>query len=160
MTRVSGHLLRHSRTAFTIGFPVMRQWRCITEPSQNLNVVTVLLLLYGECDSTHSSHLSRHRIKRTVNTCGFCLCTEIWFCCWTLIWLSRHWAWLRRGYWRYRSLIDWLIDWNVSLLNVALQQRPIQRQHVHDAPGASNQTRVTSTWRTTVYGVIHVARTC
>ena len=33
------------------------------------------------------------------------------FCCWTLISLSRHWAWLRRGYWRYRSLIDWLIDW-------------------------------------------------
>ena len=33
------------------------------------------------------------------------------FCCWTLIWLSRHWAWLRRGYWHYRSLIDWLIDW-------------------------------------------------
>ena len=33
------------------------------------------------------------------------------FCCWTLIWLSRHWAWLHPGYWRYRSLIDWLIDW-------------------------------------------------
>ena len=33
------------------------------------------------------------------------------FCCWTLIWLSRQWAWLRRGYWRYRSLIDWLIGW-------------------------------------------------
>ena len=32
------------------------------------------------------------------------------FCCWTLIWLLRHWAWLRWGYWRYRSLIDWLID--------------------------------------------------
>ena len=27
---------------------------------------------------------------------------------WTLIWLLRHWAWLRRGYWRYRNLIDWL----------------------------------------------------
>ena len=25
-------------------------------------------------------------------------------------WLSRHWAWLRLGYWQYRSLIDWLID--------------------------------------------------
>ena len=22
----------------------------------------------------------------------------------------RHWAWLRRGYWRYRNLIDWLIS--------------------------------------------------
>ena len=32
-------------------------------------------------------------------------------CCWTLIRLSRHWAWLCWGYWRYRSLIDWLIDW-------------------------------------------------
>ena len=32
------------------------------------------------------------------------------FCCWTLIWLSRQWAWLCRGYWRYRSLIDWLIE--------------------------------------------------
>ena len=35
-------------------------------------------------------------------------------CCWTLIWLSRHWACLRRGYWRYRSLIDWLIDWLID----------------------------------------------
>ena len=32
------------------------------------------------------------------------------FCCCTLIWLSRHWAWLHRGYWRYRSSIDWLIE--------------------------------------------------
>ena len=31
------------------------------------------------------------------------------FCCWTLIWLSRHWAWPRQGYWRYRGLIDWLV---------------------------------------------------
>ena len=39
--------------------------------------------------------------------------TEVFprFCCWTLIWLSRHWAWLCRGYWLYRSLIDWSIDW-------------------------------------------------
>ena len=33
-----------------------------------------------------------------------------WFCCWTLIRLSCHWAWPCRGYWRYRTLIDWLID--------------------------------------------------
>ena len=33
------------------------------------------------------------------------------FCCWALIWMSRHWAWLRRGYWRYRNLVGWLIDW-------------------------------------------------
>ena len=32
------------------------------------------------------------------------------FRCWALIWMSRHWAWLRRGYWRYRNLVDWLID--------------------------------------------------
>ena len=31
------------------------------------------------------------------------------FCCLTLIWLSRYWAWLCRGYWRYRILIDWLM---------------------------------------------------
>ena len=29
------------------------------------------------------------------------------FCCWTLTQLSRHWAWLHRGYWRCRNLIDW-----------------------------------------------------
>ena len=28
---------------------------------------------------------------------------------WTPIWLLRHWAWLRQGYWRYRNLIGWLI---------------------------------------------------
>ena len=31
--------------------------------------------------------------------------------CWTLIRMSRHWAWLCQGYWRYRNLFDWLIDW-------------------------------------------------
>ena len=31
------------------------------------------------------------------------------FCCWTLIRLLRHWAWLRWGYWHYRNVIDWLI---------------------------------------------------
>ena len=43
--------------------------------------------------------------------------TEVFprFCCWTLIWLLRHWAWLRWGYWRYRSLIDWLIDWLIRV---------------------------------------------
>ena len=28
--------------------------------------------------------------------------------------LLRHWAWLRRGYWRYRNLIVWLIDWLIE----------------------------------------------
>ena len=37
-----------------------------------------------------------------------------WLRIWTPIWLLGHWAWLRRGYWRYRKLIDWLIDWWVS----------------------------------------------
>ena len=32
------------------------------------------------------------------------------FCCWTLIRLSCHWAWLRRGYRCYTNLIDWLIE--------------------------------------------------
>ena len=33
------------------------------------------------------------------------------FCRWTLIRLSLRWAWLYWEYWRYRSLIDCLIDW-------------------------------------------------
>ena len=41
---------------------------------------------------------------------------------WTPIWLLRHWAWLRRGYWCYRNLIDWLIDWIRRL------QSPIRRR--------------------------------
>ena len=48
--------------------------------------------------------------------CGTCTSTENLMMhfytlqlCWTLIWLSRHWAWLCQGYWCYRSLIDWLI---------------------------------------------------
>ena len=39
------------------------------------------------------------------------------FCYWTMMWLSRHWAWLCLGYWHYRSLIDWLkmgIQWQLS----------------------------------------------
>ena len=40
------------------------------------------------------------------------------FSCWTLIWVSRHWAWLSRGYWGYRNLIDWLIVW----VNLCLRQ--------------------------------------
>ena len=33
---------------------------------------------------------------------------------WTPIWLLRHWAWLRRGYWRLYKF-DWLIDWCYTL---------------------------------------------
>ena len=32
-----------------------------------------------------------------------------WFCCWTLIWLSHHCAWLCWGSWCYSNLIDWLV---------------------------------------------------
>ena len=32
------------------------------------------------------------------------------FYCWTPIWLPGHWVWLCWGYWRYRKVIDWLID--------------------------------------------------
>ena len=42
----------------------------------------------------------------------------LWLCCWTLNRLLCHWAWLYRGYWRYRSLIDWLIitlDWELCV---------------------------------------------
>ena len=31
------------------------------------------------------------------------------FCCWALIWMSCHWAWLCWGYRRNRNLVDWLI---------------------------------------------------
>ena len=31
------------------------------------------------------------------------------FGCWTLIWLLYPWAWLLRGYWRYRNLIDCIV---------------------------------------------------
>ena len=37
--------------------------------------------------------------------------------CWTLIRLLHHWAWLCRGYWRYRNLIDWFIDWSADHLD-------------------------------------------
>ena len=49
-----------------------------------------------------------------------------WFCCWTQIWLSRHWAWLRRGYCSYRSLIDWLIDW-IDLFSLNSIQKSTDR---------------------------------
>ena len=29
---------------------------------------------------------------------------------------SRHWAWLCQGYWRYRSLIDWLEWFHISMV--------------------------------------------
>ena len=44
------------------------------------------------------------------------------FCCWTLIWLSRHWAWLRREYWRYRSLIDWNLKIRVKQVHPTVRR--------------------------------------
>ena len=35
------------------------------------------------------------------------------YCFWTLIRLSRHWVWLRQGYWSKRNLIDWFIEGSV-----------------------------------------------
>ena len=49
------------------------------------------------------------------------------FCCWTLIWLSRHWAWLRRGYWLYRSLNDWLIDWLIEQVHFTVRRVQVCR---------------------------------
>ena len=54
------------------------------------------------------------------------------FCCWTLIWLLRHWAWLRQGYWRYRSFIDWLIE--------LLLESPVQDIWVVVKQGKSTMT--------------------
>ena len=54
------------------------------------------------------------------------------FCCWTLIRLSCHWAWLRQGHWHYRNLIDWLCGlttWNVISLFVLLRYSSIR--HIH-----------------------------
>ena len=31
-----------------------------------------------------------------------------------------HWAWLRRGYWRYRSLIDWLMSLSIRQVGMTL----------------------------------------
>ena len=42
---------------------------------------------------------------------------------WTPIWLLRHWVWLRRGYWRYRNLIDWLIDHRISAMIYFFKKR-------------------------------------
>ena len=51
---------------------------------------------------------------------------------WTQIWLLRHWAWLCRRYWRYRNLIDWLIEIDISERDVNIcvwWARPRYDQH-------------------------------
>ena len=47
------------------------------------------------------------------------------FCIWTPIWLLRHWAWLRRGNWRYRNFIDWLIDkyWAFVIITATIHRQ-------------------------------------
>ena len=52
-----------------------------------------------------------HRHTWCHGCCAGVDATELFhrFCSWTLIRLSRHWAWPRRVYWRYRSLIDWFL---------------------------------------------------
>ena len=75
------------------------------------------------------------------------------FCCWTLIWLLRHWAWLCQGYWRYRCLIDWFIHgkgWNGG---------PVGRNWLHQWFQMLNQSftlhsyvytyKIKSSWHTT-----------
>ena len=78
-----------------------------------------------DATSAHHSEIigehSRNHVVPSVKSCIFIQwpvdVTELFpRCCWTLIWLSRHWAWLRRGYWRYSSLNDWLIDWLIDRL--------------------------------------------
>ena len=54
------------------------------------------------------------------------------FCCRTPIWVSRHWAWLCRGYWRYRNLIDW---WNIcSTMTFEPKASSSRYDSLHDAP--------------------------
>ena len=55
---------------------------------------------------------------------------RFWF--WTQIRLSRHWAWLCWGYWRYRNLIDWLTE-VFSRLSVLTDLSPS-----HDVTGNVN----------------------
>ena len=66
-----------------------------------------------------STNISRHMSLtwpfslRHQHTCWPVDATELFhrFCYWTPIHLLCHWAWLLWGYWCYRNLIDWLIDW-------------------------------------------------
>ena len=49
---------------------------------------------------------------------------------WTPIWLLRHWAWLRRGYWRYRNLIDWFFGLGTGTCSL-VQYHLIHMLHNH-----------------------------
>ena len=54
---------------------------------------------------TNTGARAFHSCARLFGTTSRCLSVQP-----SQVWLSRHWAWLRQGYWCYRSLIDWLID--------------------------------------------------
>ena len=79
-----------------------------------------------------------------------------WFCCWTLIRLLRHWAWLRWGYWRYRSLIDWL-KWPFSKGNLLI----LTVSRTFEGPGISWCMRMclsTSKELTNYTGQVYIVR--
>ena len=75
------------------------------------------------CMFNHLRHISltgpfshRHRHTRgPIDVTEMLQC----FCCWTLIWLSCHWAWLCQWCWCYRNLIDWLINWKAEFSHVS-----------------------------------------
>ena len=50
--------------------------------------------------------------------CGLLMLQNILqrLCIWTPMWLLCHWAWLCRGYWRYKNLIDWLMERNLEII--------------------------------------------
>ena len=65
---------------------------------------------------------------------------QMYCCCcrWTLIWLLRPWAWLGRGYWRNRSLIDWL----TSGTNLHVTAHNTVRYSVHHCHSTIKHTAV------------------
>ena len=93
-------------------------------------------------------HLPDHfSIATLANTFSSFFIMELFprFCCWTLIWLSCHGAWIRQVYWRYRSLIDTL----TTSLSFALPSFPSDSQsRVLNPPDArkvlQNQSCVTA----------------
>ena len=66
------------------------------------------------------------------------------FCYWTLIWLSLNWAWACQGYCRYRSLMNWLIDWfhgyQCDLTNLIVVSWPYAFLHYKDIQLFTNTT--------------------
>ena len=65
---------------------------------------------------THLLDLAFHPLTPACPITRWCYGTVSSICYWTLIRLSRHWAWLCWGYWRYRNLIDWCISSVVTII--------------------------------------------